>query len=73
MPSRSIAGAAFIICDTFSSSVMRETKSSTRFSIGYEASRYGADGALVWPLVCVSDKPTNKLISTGRQQAAAQR
>src|SRR6185369_2419183 len=34
MPRRSIAGAPFIICETFSSSVMRETRSSTRASIG---------------------------------------
>ena len=30
IPSRSIAGATSCICDTFSSSVMRDTRSSTR-------------------------------------------
>jgi hypothetical protein len=39
MPSRSIAGESLINCDTFSSSVMRESMSPTRFSIGAAGSR----------------------------------
>jgi hypothetical protein len=37
MPSRSMAGESFIICETFSSTVMRESRSSTRFSSGASA------------------------------------
>ena len=37
-----IGAAAFIICDTFSSSVIRETRSPTRWSIGRAGFLYGA-------------------------------
>src|ERR1039458_8943767 len=40
MPSRSIAGESFIICEIFSSSVKRESRSSTRFSSGASAFLY---------------------------------
>ena len=42
MPSRSIGAESLIICETFSSSVMRERRSSTRFSV--EASGFGYSG-----------------------------
>jgi hypothetical protein len=34
MPSRSMAGATSFICETFSSSVMRDTRSAARCSNG---------------------------------------
>src|ERR1019366_4046506 len=37
-----MAGALFCICSTFSSSVMRETRSAARFSGDRMGSRYGA-------------------------------
>src|SRR5215475_10232567 len=53
-----MGAAAFIICDTFSSRVIRETRSSTRFSIGSEGSLYG--GADSCPLVIVCDEASHK-------------
>src|SRR5260370_18679568 len=42
MPRRGIAAATSCICETFSSRVMRETRSFTRCSRGRFESRYGA-------------------------------
>src|SRR5215467_8446634 len=42
MPSLGIAGAVCCICKTFSSNVIRETRSATRIAIGCEGSWYGA-------------------------------
>jgi hypothetical protein len=39
MPNRGIAGAASFICETFSSSVIRPTRSSTRRANGRPGSR----------------------------------
>src|SRR5258708_39732612 len=41
-PRRGIAAATSCICETFSSMVIRETRSFTRFSRGRLASRYAA-------------------------------
>src|SRR5262245_25045626 len=44
-----MGAAAFTICETFSSKVIRETRSSTRFSIGSEGSLYGGKDS--WALM----------------------
>ena len=49
IPRRSIAGAAFPICEAFSSSVKRRTRSSTRLLIGRRTFRYGGWSEVVPP------------------------
>src|SRR5215469_7173903 len=47
MSKRGMAGAAFINCDTFSSSVIRPTRSSTRASTDNPGSLYFTDVSVV--------------------------
>src|SRR5215207_3248019 len=54
-PRRWMAGAAFIICETFSSSVIRETRSATRRSKGRLGSRYGAPPSGLCPCAATGE------------------
>jgi hypothetical protein len=54
-----MAGATLTSCDVFSSSVMREIKSRTLFSVGTDTSRYtgeglAADAICAWTVVAAS-------------------
>src|SRR5262249_16947951 len=66
-----MGAAAFTICETFSSKVIRETRSSTRFSIGSEGSLYG--GMASCPLAPVCGAASDKAISRNNTQIKPQR
>ncbi|HEV2669028.1 MAG TPA: hypothetical protein VG324_29195, partial [Blastocatellia bacterium] len=59
-----MGAAAFIICETFSSSVIRETRSSTRFSMGSEGFLYG--GEVSWALTSIRGEVSDNQIRISR-------
>src|SRR5262249_32107290 len=66
-----MGAAEFIICETFSSSVIRETRSSTRFSMGSDGSLYA--GEVSCPLAPVLGETSDKQMKRSSPQTAAQR